>query len=137
MSTAITEQLMTYAELARSLSIKPESARKLAQRRKWARVIGNDGVARVRVPLEAVPEAVTGDRAGDVPRDNLSVDAPFVPPQSLPEDKERIAHLEGLVEGMQRELAMMEKRVEDIAQDRDAWRQQAQRSIWSKLFRDR
>jgi hypothetical protein len=40
-----------------------------------------------------------------------------VPPQSLSEDKERIAHLEGVIEGMQRELALMEKRVQDAAED--------------------
>jgi hypothetical protein len=129
MATATTEKLMTYVELAKSLSIKPESARKMVQRRRWAKVLGNDGITRVRVPWEAVPETVTGI----VPSDT----APIVPPQSLPEDKEKIAHLEGVIEGMQRELVLMEKRVQDAAEDRDAWRQQAQRSLWSKLFRDR
>ena len=79
---------MTYAELAAVRGISPASAKRLTQRHRWGRQIGNDGVVRVTVPLSALvnpaktdadtdslspapemtatPIAVTGDIAGDV-----------------------------------------------------------------------
>jgi hypothetical protein len=45
---------LTYAELAEALKITPASANKLARRRRWPRVPGNDGKARVAVPEDAV-----------------------------------------------------------------------------------
>lgn len=121
--------VMTYAELAQRLSIKPASAKRLAQRRKWKRIVGNDGVARVHVPLSAVPD--------DVPDDIT----PSVSPPVIPELSSHVAHLEGIIEGMrgqleaeQRRADAAESRAKDIAADRDAWRQQAQRSLWARLF---
>ncbi len=47
---------MTYAELGRARGISTASATRLAFRRKWQRVAGNDGSARVAVPVgEATP----------------------------------------------------------------------------------
>jgi hypothetical protein len=43
---------VTYDELGRIRGIGPESAVKLAQRKRWRRIPGNDGVARVCVPLD-------------------------------------------------------------------------------------
>lgn len=126
------EQLLTYAELAEMLSIKLVSAKRLVQRRKWSRIIGNDGVARIRVPSEALPQPVVSDADGNK---SSPVDAALAL---------RVAELEGQLEGLngaleaeRRRADAAEARVKDIADDRDAWRQQAQRSIWSKLFRDR
>src|SRR3712207_6195736 len=50
---------LTYDELAQRLGIGRQSARQLAMRRRWPRKPGNDGLARVSVPLEALtrPEA--------------------------------------------------------------------------------
>ena len=42
---------MTYAELGRARGISTASATRLAFRRKWRRQGGNDGVARVAVPV--------------------------------------------------------------------------------------
>ena len=42
---------MTYAELAQARGIKEPAAVRLVQRRKWERHKGNDGAARVAVPL--------------------------------------------------------------------------------------
>ena len=55
---------LTYAELAEALKITPASANKLARRRRWPRVPGNDGKARVSVPEEAL---VRRDSPPDVP----------------------------------------------------------------------
>lgn len=138
---------MTYAELAKRLSIKPESAKRMAQRRKWHRVIGNDGIALVHVPASVarrnVPDDVTHDVAPDA--------SPLVIAPVTPDLAPRVAHLEGLLEGMREQIEAergradaekgradaAEARITDIAADRDAWRGQAQRSqrsLWSRMF---
>ena len=127
------EMVLTYAELGERLSIKPASAKRLAQRRKWHRVIGNDGAARVRVPTQAIALGVPNDAAPDIAGDST--------PSVVPDLSPRVAHLEGIVEGLRGQLAAERQRAEaaeartkDIEGDRDAWRRQAQRSIWSRLF---
>lgn len=143
---------MTYAELARRLSIKPSSAKRLAQRHKWHRVIGNDRIALVHVPREAVPSDVAPDVANDIPDDvALNLSPPVITPVT-PDLAPRVAYLEGLLEGIREQLTAAEAKVADITAerdawkrqaherdtdliaDRDAWRRQAQRSLWSKLF---
>lgn len=42
---------MSYAELAEARGISTASATRLAMRRKWPRRLGNDGTARVAVPV--------------------------------------------------------------------------------------
>lgn len=125
----MSDLFLTYSELAEKLGIKVDSAKKLAQRRKWARIVGNDGFARVKVPPDAVPAHVVGV----VPQDVVT---PIVPDLSP-----RVAHLEGLVEGLKGQLQAEKKRADaaeartrDVEGDRDAWRQQAQRSLWQRLF---
>jgi hypothetical protein len=61
---------MTYAELGLARGINTASAKRLAARRKWRRQPGNDGTARVAVPLdEAMRRAGTPD---DDARDNFT-----------------------------------------------------------------
>lgn len=66
-------KLLTYAELAAALGITPASAKRLAIRRGWQKTLGNDGKARVIVPVERLEAAASddsGDTAGDDPRDD-------------------------------------------------------------------
>lgn len=106
---------LTYRELAERLGVKPESARKTAQRKRWKRVTGNDGLARVLVPIEALA------RPQDVPED-------------IPADSHPLQELEGRIEIL-KELVAAERRRADAAEaDRDAWRDQAQRSVFRRLF---
>lgn len=46
------DRWLTYDELGRARGIGRESAVKLVQRKRWRRVPGNDGVARILVPLD-------------------------------------------------------------------------------------
>ena len=66
---------LSYDELADMLGIERESARHLAFRRRWRRTKGNDGKARVDVPLEALPQpgpvTPTGGRP-DSPTDSIT-----------------------------------------------------------------
>jgi hypothetical protein len=47
-------QSLTYAEMADALNITPGSASRLAHRRRWPRIKGEDGRTRVSVPEEAL-----------------------------------------------------------------------------------
>ena len=78
---------MTYAELAAVRRISPASAKRLTQRHRWGRQMGNDGVVRVTVPLSAssTPEnrarqrfVVAGDRGDRSP----SLSPPMLPASS-------------------------------------------------------
>jgi hypothetical protein len=71
-------RLVTYAELAETLGIAVDSAKRLARRRRWQKQPGNDGLARVAVPLERLVRP-------DVPAD-VSADVPEVVPADIPED---------------------------------------------------
>lgn len=54
---------LTHAELGAALGIMAASAKWLAIRHGWHKVQGNDGKARVAVPIESLDvEQVTGDR---------------------------------------------------------------------------
>jgi cell division septum initiation protein DivIVA len=64
---------MTYAELAEALGIGADSARNLVRRKRWPRQAGNDGLARVGVPVEYISE-------------NAKPDAPAEPPTNAPID---------------------------------------------------
>jgi hypothetical protein len=51
---------LTYDELAQRLGITRQSARQLAMRKRWTRKPGNDGMARVSVPFEALTHLEAG-----------------------------------------------------------------------------
>jgi hypothetical protein len=93
---------LTYAEIAEALRITPESANRLARRKRWPRVKGNDGRTRVTVPEEALVRP-------DSPR------IPRLPPPDNPVhvqiarlDRElahaQIARMEGELAGMREAL---------------------------------
>lgn len=47
---------MTYDDAAKRLGIKSDSVRRRAAARKWQKKIGNDGLARVGVPIFIIPD---------------------------------------------------------------------------------
>jgi hypothetical protein len=83
-------QWLTYDELAERLGIGRESARTLVKRKRWARQTGNDGRARIGLPveeLEARSESAVrveqeqdqpGEQAGDQSPDRASEHSPEV-----------------------------------------------------------
>lgn len=105
-------EVLTYKELAERLGVKPESARKTVQRKRWKRIQGNDGVARVMVPVEYLPG----------------------PPDDASDMSHQVALLEGQIASMRELLAAETRRAETAELDRDAWKAQAQRSLWDRLF---
>lgn len=107
---------LTYRELATRLDVKVESARRMAQRKGWKRVQGNDGMARVLVPSEALerPEDKRSDDAGD--------------------DHPLRQELEARIEILKELVSAERRRAEAAEADRDAWRSQAQRGFLKCLF---
>jgi len=62
---------MTYAELAAARGISPASAKRLTQRHRWGRQIGNDGVVRVIVPLSALVNSAEGQGKNITPDNSM------------------------------------------------------------------
>ena len=95
---------LTYAEMAEALKITPESANRLARRKRWQRAKGNDGRTRVAVPEEAL-----------VRQDSPPV-SPTDSPMDSPPDK-LIKALEAHVETLKAQLAAAEARIDKQADD--------------------
>ncbi len=114
---------LTYAEIATALRITPESANRLARRKRWPRVKGNDGKARVSVPEEAL----------------VRPDSPPASPMDSPPDNPvhaQLARLEGELAGVREALIeararanAAEARSAELATDLDAERARTGRAI--------
>lgn len=96
---------LTYGELAARLGIARASAERRALRRKWPRRPGNDGKARVGVPLSVLLEGKDGRQ------DNTPDDSPGVSPVNGGEELlarrllDRVEALEAALEAKARETA--------------------------------
>src|SRR3954467_10133325 len=55
------ERLLTYDEAAAAFGKSHEAVRQLAKRRRWRRALGNDGRARIAIPVEELGGARTPD----------------------------------------------------------------------------
>ena len=106
---------LTYAELAEALGITPESANRLARRKRWARMKGNDGKTRVAVPEETLARPDNPPFSpGDSPPDSPS----HSPPDNNPVHAQ-IARLEGELVGTREALTEARARA-DAAEARSA-----------------
>ena len=79
-------QWKTYREIATTLGVSVEAARRRALRGKWARTLGNDGMTRVRPPDDLSP-----------PR------APDVRPDAVPDASALVTALENHIKTLQGE----------------------------------
>ena len=98
-------QRMTYAELAAALGIGADSARNLVRRRRWHRSSGNDGMARIAVPVDYL------DRASHDPGS---------PPASAPADGGTVPPIAELATSLLiRHISRLETEIETLKQERD------------------
>jgi hypothetical protein len=104
------EQWLTYADAAVQLGVTPEAARRRAIRGKWARLPGNDGRTRVRLP-----DHWSSQGTPDVRPDNSAL------VQAL---EAHVATLKGENETLKSQLAAAETRV--IAAEARAGKQAAE-----------
>lgn len=107
-----TGEWLTYDEAAERLGIKSESVRRRAAARKWRRRQGNDGRARVLIPLDAIPESILAPTPAVIP-DNPALIA-------------RLAIAEARLADALQAVAEGRKALDDMKGDRDAWKRQAE-----------
>ena len=129
---------LSYTELAERLGSGRQSARQLAIRRRWMRKPGNDGQARVAVPLEALTRPDTRkptspETCPEAGRDTRSEQPPALPatPPVTPSDDTpllvTIGRLEERIEGLNRLLNESARERDELRQERDRWAAQAER----------
>jgi len=103
---------MTYAELADALGIGLDSAKNLVRRKQWPRTRGNDGMARITVPIEAVP----------LPPANPPTDTPINPPTYGATDAPTTPLI---LEVLQRHIERLESELATLRVERDEERVRA------------
>lgn len=106
-------ELLTYDEIAERFGITRESARQLVLRKHWARRKGNDGRARIEVPVDALPSAAPAA----IPSDDTS--------DSTSDILEVTRALNRHIERLEQTLAAAIEKAEDLAVERDAARASA------------
>jgi hypothetical protein len=115
---------MTYAELAEVLGIGGDSARNLVRRKRWPRQAGNDGLARVGVPVEYIAESAKPDTPADPPIDTPTDGAVMVAILA-----NHISHLEvelgNLKQERETERGRLEGAIATLRQDLDTERLRA------------
>lgn len=104
---------MSYQELADRLGIGIDSAKNLVRRKRWSRQAGNDGLARVGVPMEHLAEHDRGARP--------PVDPPTEPPTCPPLDPA----IGGALTALERHVERLERELAAAVADRDAERARA------------
>lgn len=143
-------KLMTYAELGEAIGRSEIAARSIAVRKRWRRVLGNDGKARVAVPIDLLAklQAKADGRAVEQPEPE-PVDRPDAQPDDRSDARALIAMLEARVTELDAEVkqgrvaiarvgvleALLEnerERLAEVRQDRDRWHAEAttRRSWW-------
>jgi outer membrane murein-binding lipoprotein Lpp len=136
------DRWVTYAELAELMGCPSGAARARAVRRRWRRQIGNDGLARVLVPdgEDLSPKWTPTVRLNDSETTAQTDSPPSAPTTPPPRDHD--AELMAKLERLQAELVEMARKlgaaeadvtsakglVEELRQDRDAWRAQIERA---------
>lgn len=98
---------LTYAEAAALLGIKPDSVKRRAMRKRWPKMLGNDGKARIQVPTDVTDDA-TSDDTPDITPDTS-------PPLKPDDTRERLAAAET-------EVRLLREMLADVTTDRDAMR---------------
>lgn len=106
---------MTYDEAAVQLRIKPDSVRRRAASRKWPRRTGNDGLARVGIPLNIIPDVIPAATPAITPE---------IPDNS---DAIRIAVLEN-------ETSQLRERLDEMRSDRDRLAALLDKSLEAKTW---
>src|SRR3954447_1670086 len=108
---------MTYAELSEALRIGGDSVRNLVRRKRWPRKPGNDGLARIGVPVEHLSEHAKPEGTISPPSDgsnNPPVSAPIDPPIDG-----------GIAQTLNRHIERLEREMEILKGERDAERARA------------
>jgi uncharacterized protein (UPF0335 family) len=107
---------MTYSELAEALGIGGASARNLVRRKRWQRKPGNDGLARVGVPLDHLTQY---QKAADVAP---PVDEEEGGPADAPVDGGGEG---GVIQALNRHIERLENEIKNLKTEHSAERLRA------------
>jgi hypothetical protein len=110
-------KLLSYAEIAAALGIGGNSARALVRRRRWQRKAGNDGLARIEVPIEYLAEHAKAaqTKGDDSPPYSSPATSPSGGPSSSPSEG-------GVIEAFERHISRLEAELATLRQEHDAAR---------------
>jgi len=143
---------LTLDEAAERLGISRERVRRMARRKRWAKLSGNDGLVRIGVPVDRLSRVLGQDPGrdpGPVPGSTLGHDPGQADAASAPESEppelvlkvlERLSAAQGELVEMGKRLGAAEADVQtlkelvsrldrdkqDLKSDRDAWKTQAE-----------
>jgi hypothetical protein len=128
---------LTYVEIAARFGVTTASARNLVRRKGWPKTLGNDGLARIVVPSDAIPDAppVRGEGSTVQP---LEADTHAVALATL---ERHVARVERELETLRSErdaerivaashgamVAALQATLDAVREDRDRWAAQAER----------
>ena len=116
------DRWMTYAELGDELGITPEAARQRATRKRWRRIVHNDGKARVMVEDDELELVRASPRRS---ARQAPVDRQDVPPLTGPDNPQNEstinaleAHIATLKEAVERAEALADRRGVELEAER-------------------
>lgn len=125
--------LMTYDEAAAALGITPGSVRRTARRKRWNRIPGNDGCARVEIPDDLLakrhlPEGSPQDSPADSPEGRPDDHAAMLARLEV-----EIAGLKAVVDAERARADAEARRADAAERDRDRWHELAVQPWWRRL----
>jgi hypothetical protein len=106
-------RLMTYAELGEAIGRSEVAARAMAMRKRWKRVLGNDGRARVAVPIELVERLKAKADARAVAQPDTQADPP--PDDSANGQADGSADARALIAVLEVRIAELQGRVSELS----------------------
>jgi hypothetical protein len=143
----MTMESLTYAEIGERLGVSPEAARKKVRSLGIPAPLGNDGKARITIDLGDIrhsprkartPGVLRPDNAQTIPPgelnkmiDNLRAEIARKAEIVAERDEARlhVVKLASELTGARALQALLERQLEDMMGDRDAWRRQAEQLV--------
>ena len=120
----MTTASLTYPEIARRFGVTTASARNLVRRKGWPKALGNDGLARIMVPLDEVPDEPPM-------RSEANTVQPLAPNEGStvqPSDEVSLVAINALgrhIERLEGEVAGLKDAVSTLTTERDTARERA------------
>jgi hypothetical protein len=146
--------MLTFDELAARLGQREASVRRMVRRKRWRKAAGNDGKARIYVPLAALPEGKPPGQPADKPAgtphgkpEGNGADKPEGEPHGSAPVAILARHVEWLEAEIERlrttldaeraigqQVASLQTTLALVEQERDRWCALANRPLLARLF---
>jgi hypothetical protein len=143
--------MLTFDELAARLGQREASVRRMVRRKRWRKAAGNDGKARIYVPLAALPEGRPHGKPAGEPEGN-GADKPEGQPDGEPYGSaapvailaRHVERLEAEIERLRtaldaeravgQQVASLQTALTLLEAERDKWCALANRPLLARLF---